>query len=57
MIAIIFDNCPDFKMYLNNHIITKKNMTFRKALDEVDKLGIAKKDIYIYNKNMERVYL
>lgn len=57
MKAIILDNCPNFTMYTEKKIITSKDMTFKQALDELDRLRISKNDICIYNKKMERVYL
>lgn len=57
MKAIIYDDCPNFILHLNERVITRKDMTFKQALDELDRLEIPKEEIYIYNKKMERVYL
>lgn len=50
MKVIILDNCPDFTIYTEKKIITSKDMTFKQALDELDRLRISKNDICIYNK-------
>jgi hypothetical protein len=57
MKVLIIDNCPNFTLYIGSRTITRSDMTFKQALDEVDRLGISKNDILIYNKKMERVFL
>ena len=44
-------------MNIEDRVITRKDMTFKEALDELDHLNVSKNDIFIYNKKMERVYL
>ena len=57
MKAIIYDDCPNFILHIDNVVITRKDMTFKQALDYLDEREVPKDEIYIYNKRMERVYL
>lgn len=56
--VIIYDKCPQFiAVFSDGQILTSQQVTFKQLLDYIDKLGIDKQNVVIYNRFMQLSYL
>ena len=56
--VIIYDKCPQFTaIFSDGQTLTNQQVTFKQLLDYINKLGIDKKSIVIYNRFMQLSYL
>ena len=55
--VIIYDKCPQFTaIFSDGQTLTNQQVTFKQLLDYIDKLGIDKQNVTIYNRFMELSY-